>query len=310
MVPSRTHGQPPIEVREDFPKAFNSTVKRITLQGSHIVWSIGDKRIIKETPRDSAHETPFDEREILEFIRSSTQIPVGLVVEEYTSRQTNGILVHVMWREMLEGDSIERMEPDWTSITTEQQLKIVDQTAALLQQLRGLTAPYMGRLNRTPLVDMMLFNVNNPTLQGPFDSDDALFSAMTATLDGKFPGRVLGNLRKKMPECRPYTFTHGDLSQGNIIVHKGEVTGIIDFKWSGYFPVWWEYVKNRAGNQWNPNDWVNLLSERIDPYPDAWEFWWRFHALVRLTRGVCIDEGYRVLAELYGEVGEEGILLR
>lgn len=38
-------------------------------------------------------------------------------------------------------------------------------------------------------------------------------------------------------------FTHGDLTQHNIIVQGNKVTGLIDWKYAGWYPEYWEYVK-------------------------------------------------------------------
>lgn len=301
----------PIEVRQDCPKRFKSTLSHITMQGSHIIWSIGASIIIKESPRDLTHETPFDERHILDFVQRRTTIPIGLVIDEKIEREGSNNPVHVMIRGMIQGVSLDRL--DWSDISPDQRRRYADQTVDLIRQLRGLTEAYMGRLGKTPLVDMMLFNVNNPIPQGPFNTDDELWAAMAATLGpvGRFPQQALDKLRSQMPSCAPYTFTHGDLSQGNIIVRDGNVVGLIDFKWSGYFPVWWEYAKNRGGTPWNPNEWCQLLAERMDPHQDGWEFWSKFHSLARLTRSSHIPEGNCVLAELLGDDDDDrGVLLR
>lgn len=43
-------------------------------------------------------------------------------------------------------------------------------------------------------------------------------------------------LRQAMPPTAPYTFTHGDLTNVNIIVQGGNLAGIIDRELSGFFP--------------------------------------------------------------------------
>jgi aminoglycoside phosphotransferase (APT) family kinase protein len=53
-----------------------------------------------------------------------------------------------------------------------------------------------------------------------------------------FPERALEDFRKRLPKCRPYVLTHGDLSVGNIIVENDRLAGILDREYAGYFPVW------------------------------------------------------------------------
>ena len=50
----------------------------------------------------------------------------------------------------------------------------------------------------------------------------------------------------------------------------------------------------------------------MDPHPEAWEFWIKYHALVRLTRESHVDEGHSVIVELLGggDDVDTGVLLR
>ncbi|KAK0192078.1 hypothetical protein F5146DRAFT_489341 [Armillaria mellea] len=41
----------------------------------------------------------------------------------------------------------------------------------------------------------------------------------------------------------PIVYTHSDLAQHNIMVDNGEVTGIVDWECSGWYPTHWEYLK-------------------------------------------------------------------
>ena len=54
--------------------------------------------------------------------------------------------------------------------------------------------------------------------------------------------KVRHRFRQRMPPARPYTFTDGNLSTGNIITSSGKLAGILDWKASGSFPVWWKHV--------------------------------------------------------------------
>ncbi|CAG7561114.1 unnamed protein product [Fusarium equiseti] len=38
-------------------------------------------------------------------------------------------------------------------------------------------------------------------------------------------------------------FTHGDINMRNVMVHKGRISGIIDWENAGWFPNYWEYTK-------------------------------------------------------------------
>jgi aminoglycoside phosphotransferase (APT) family kinase protein len=88
-----------------------------------------------------------------------------------------------------------------------------------------------------------------------------------------------------MPPCGPYTFTHGDLHNENIMVDGaagGNVTGILDWEFSGYFPAWWEYA-SATTRATSPDDveWRELLSEFLEPFDEAREWWLDFMSLQR-----------------------------
>lgn len=58
----------------------------------------------------------------------------------------------------------------------------------------------------------------------------------------KVPEKARQRLQKRMPPAGPFTFTHGDLTNVNIIVKDGHLAGIIDWEVSGFYPVWWEFT--------------------------------------------------------------------
>jgi hypothetical protein len=57
---------------------------------------------------------------------------------------------------------------------------------------------------------------------------------------------------------------HDNLSDRNIMVDKGRITGIIDWKFSGWFPEYWEYVQSQV----SPSHvlyWREVLAEILEP---------------------------------------------
>ena len=37
-------------------------------------------------------------------------------------------------------------------------------------------------------------------------------------------------------------FTHGDLHFSNIMINDGHISGIIDWEFAGWYPIYWEYI--------------------------------------------------------------------
>jgi aminoglycoside phosphotransferase len=60
----------------------------------------------------------------------------------------------------------------------------------------------------------------------PLSSDDELWDEMSAVLS-HVPQEVPLKLRKRMPTAAPYTFTHGNLTDVNIMVGNGHLVGMI-----------------------------------------------------------------------------------
>ncbi len=116
---------------------------------------------------------------------------------------------------------------------------------------------------------------------GLFASDAELWAELEPALAAA-PATARKRLRARMPPCRPYTFTHGDLNINNVMVDvvKNTVTAVLDWELSGYFPVWWEYASTMAWafNQDNL-DWRLLLREYMEPFEDTREWWLDFMSL-------------------------------
>ncbi len=96
----------------------------------------------------------------------------------------------------------------------------------------------MQSLDGGPLFGNFLFLGNNGGIRphGPLSTDDELWEEMTKSLGG-LSEKARPRLRERMPPGAPYTFTHEDLTHVNIMVENGNLTGIVDWEVSGYFPV-------------------------------------------------------------------------
>ena len=84
-----------------------------------------------------------------------------------------------------------------------------------------------------------------------------------------------------MPRAAPYTFTHSDFTNVNIMAENGCVTGIIDWEMSGYFPVWWEYVCTSVTDSEEDGEWKSLLRKYMPDHSAAREFWLAYYYLRR-----------------------------
>ena len=60
-------------------------------------------------------------------------------------------------------------------------------------------------------------------------------------------------------------FTHGDLRLQNVMVEDGNVNGILDWEFSGWYPEYWEFSKALYVWKWQ-NDWIEYLVQVLQPY--------------------------------------------
>lgn len=138
--------------------------------------------------------------------------------------------------ERIEGTSLLKA---WTSLTEHQKRDIAQETAAYLAQLKDLQSNRMHGLGETGrLYWRWLFPASGRSISvGPFHSDDEIWEQIIKS-SKRLPEKICRKLRRSMPPAAPYTFTHGDLSAGNVMVKDGRLTDIIDWELSGHFPKW------------------------------------------------------------------------
>jgi aminoglycoside phosphotransferase len=145
-----------------------------------------------------------------------------------------------------------------------------------------------------PLYSGWLFLNGSETPHGPIKSDKEMEESLVSSLE-HIPKIASSRFIRRLPMCTPYTLTHGDLNIGNIVVKDGELAGILDWEYAGYFPVWWEYVATKIGFGEEDAEWKALLRERLYPFDQAAEFWLDFYSL---SRSCNLDERGQTLLNL------------
>ncbi|KAK6385490.1 hypothetical protein LTS17_001058 [Exophiala oligosperma] len=105
---------------------------------------------------------------------------------------------------------------------------------------------------------------------GPFADDDDFHRFLRNGVDEAPPGYpdITEMIQLQKQEWSSPVLTHGDLSSLNIMVHKGDITGIIDWETSGWWPPYWEYT---TAHQVNPRNmfWGEHIDQFLDPWPEA-----------------------------------------
>lgn len=249
---------------------YESYLKLFYEAGDRGVWSLGSKLILK----DRGASLPTFEVPNIQFVQEQTSIPVPAVVESWEEGNHTLILMR-----RIPGEPLSKA---WPKLSTDEKERIAKQTAEYLQQLRKLQSDSIQSLGGRPVFSNFLFKDKDSELpHGPLASDDDLWDDMERGLKETIPEAVRMRLRHCMPSAMPYTFTHGDLTNVNIIVENGSLTGIIDWEMSGYFPVWWEYVCTSVPDSEEDREWKALLRKYMPDHSAAREFWMDYYYLCR-----------------------------
>ncbi|PWY78811.1 kinase-like protein [Aspergillus eucalypticola CBS 122712] len=264
--------------------------------GNRGIWSIGSKVILKD--HGPNHPTP--EVPNIHFVQDRTSIPVPTIIKSWEEEEEDKHTLTLMRR--IPGEPLRK---DWSKLTPKEKENVAKQVAEYLQQLRTLQSDKIQCLGGRPVFSNLLFKNNSSSsgeiLRGPFASDDELWAEMERGLDERIPEAARVRLRQRMPSAMPYTFTHGDLTIGNIMVESGTVTGVIGWEMAGYFPVWWEYVATSVPDTEEDREWKGLLRRYIPGYSAAREFWLEYWYFCRDLEG---GRGRGSLRKMGDEMGE------
>jgi len=100
---------------------------------------------------------------------------------------------------------------------------------------------------------------------GPFDSEDDFNHVLLSGTFRSTPAILKNVALRSLRTDHEVVFTHNDFSPRNITVKYGQVTGILDWEYSGRYPESWEFVKafNVADHRVTWYDYVELMFPNI-----------------------------------------------
>lgn len=247
--------------------SYHSHVKIVYEASDCGVWYLGSQQILKER---SSSPPNFDANNI-QFLKQKTSIPIPTIVADW--EEDNGR--YFMITKRIHGQNL---ADAWPNMSTDDKERVAKETAEYLLQLRSLQSPQMQSLNGKPLYSAFLFPNGHGLPHGPLSSDDELWNEMEKAVE-KVPEKARQRLRERMPPAGPFTFTHGDLTNVNIIVKDGHLAGILNWEASGFFPVWWEFTC--AGICYGSEDleWKTVLRKYLPDYTEAFKFWSNLYSL-------------------------------
>ncbi|KAK7757446.1 hypothetical protein SLS62_000461 [Diatrype stigma] len=279
-------------------------VTMIVATPSRRVWSLGSRYIVKEWI--CPHNDGNTEANATRLLRErGVDVPVPDILTSWKDKDWAFLI-----SERLPGQPLMDV---WPELSTEDRHRVAKQTADMVSKLRSITSNTCCAFDGGPIKDVnMLLATTTEGRRGsfgPLDSDAEVWEQMfQPRLDRQAKARggdgdddhvVVDEehhshrdlVRKYMPASGPpYVFTHGDLAFSNVLVAVDRdrdrdgngksanvsVSGVLDFEFSAYLPVWWEYVAAHFSSCRGDEEWKELLRQYLEPHEQAidWYLYW------------------------------------
>ncbi|KAI8959424.1 kinase-like protein [Daldinia sp. FL1419] len=206
----------------------------------HDAWGLGKNFVLKHKKISSGTEV---EGQNIEYVRQK------LEEDEFSSCTLPTI--HLEWREgddhyaiqrRLEGEPLRVALPN---LGAQDLVRISKQLSHYITRLKALTFDYMARMDGQVVTDERLLRPLPEGTTGfyrPCTTDEDLRKMLGYSISHRLDEDVYEAFMSKMPTALPFTFSHADIHEDNIMVKDGEFVGLINWELAGFYPSWWEYV--------------------------------------------------------------------
>ena len=248
---------------------YRPSLRVIYSAGRRGAWTIGEKYCLKEVRTDD----PWDEQPLfnapsIELVSTNTTIPVPEIVRTWE----DGNRFYTFMTRM-PGVTLKSI---YATLTHEEKDRYAQETVDYILQLRKLTSSKPE-------------TANGRRVRGAFFDRGALVSSKPEDWFGHFNGTDIERKEclDSWPAMEPFTFSHTDLTPGNILVQNGHISGIIDWDEAGYYPVWAEYMHLRCARQYSfwTDRIANLLNQKPEvAFPEVLDFYTKYHHLFERKR--------------------------
>ncbi|KAF8643170.1 hypothetical protein AX16_009212 [Volvariella volvacea WC 439] len=210
-----------------------------------------------------------EEAHIMQFVRKNTSIPVPIVIDNIVVNDRTCIVMTALPG----GQLWDRLD----NLNGEQTNRIVQQMSEYLDQLCIIPSSFQEEVcgfDRGPLRCQRLCYDARP--RGPytsiqeFHSDTLKRSGIQVPPDAQHDEEaVWGAIRESHSRPHKVVFTHNDLGPHNILVDKDcNVTGIIDWEYSVWYPEYWKFIKSTFLWQFHDKEgpWFKIMHRVFPQY--------------------------------------------
>ncbi|KAJ5797005.1 uncharacterized protein N7518_005545 [Penicillium psychrosexuale] len=246
------------------------TVSEFRRDKSNLVFCHG-VAIVKISPEVVVKIGPhinFIEAKNMTYVAENTGVPVPKVFACYTYGPIDrdpddyrGVYDTYIFMTYITGETL---QVAWDGLDVSAKCQITRQLTTYIQEIRNLeSAGYIGSLEHGHVTDHSLSTSDD---KGPFNSERDFNTALVEVYQKNAPKRhIKAFFNGMLPESHRILFAHGDFRPQNIMVKDGNVTAIIDWELSGWYPEYWDFAK--ALLIWfYQNDWTDYVVQILQPY--------------------------------------------
>lgn len=182
---------------------------------SRVVKRYPDNIVVKSGPG-----IQLGERDALKFA-AQLDLPVPRLVGVQSASEA-GIIPNIRMS-FVEG---QRLDKVWAGMTADEKLDICRQLRIIIEAMQSTESKtgIIGSCSGGPTRDCRQFS---EYIGGPF-INEADFNNFVLDFVGTIPTAIRNALTKRMHTDHRIVFSHGDLSQHNILVKGNQITGLID----------------------------------------------------------------------------------
>ncbi|KAL1867497.1 hypothetical protein Daus18300_006341 [Diaporthe australafricana] len=204
--------------------------------GAKVLHQMGQRRVLLQS--DGAVTKEGSSVFLGEFEALSTAIKAGIPCPEPYGAQVVDDGRNVIRMSFVPGQKLDEI---WPSMSEDEKQSIARQLGDIITELRALEAPpnLVGGCGNTAFRHLRRYDHAESQ---PFKDEAALNDWLLSEVHGPTPTSILEALQSRMRTDHRIVLTHGDLSQHNILVQDGKITGLIDWEFAGWLPEHWEYV--------------------------------------------------------------------
>lgn len=221
-------------------------------------------------------DVSLEEGQTMMYVGEVVKLPVPKV---YALFQGPFQRINYIIMQYVPGVPLDRL---WWYLSPSQKLNIADDIKEYIKKLRVRSSPkgYCSIGGQPLRHDLFRIRTGPDSwlVKGPFTTEHELNNVIFEKCFGG-PGRqyrklFFGSHASSVLHSHPPTFTHGDLQGKNILVQTAadgtyQIT-FLDWALAGWYPSYWEYVGVIRGCDRFPDDWIHMVEQILQPYPQEW----------------------------------------